>query len=83
MPDYSAIWVAIATEQYQSLPAEAQRHIAERIRQLLSEPMRDPGGYDSATDQWIADYGNGAGLIVYAVVPDRQRIIILRLAHFM
>ena len=35
--------------------------------------------YDEATDQWTTTYGGGAGLIVYAVVHDRQRLIILRL----
>lgn len=47
--------------------------------QLLENPRQPLGGYDERTDQWITSYGSGAGLVVYAVVHEQQRVIILRL----
>jgi hypothetical protein len=43
-------------------------------------PHQQPrSAYDEATDQWTTTYGGGAGLIVYAVVHEHQRLITLRL----
>lgn len=53
--------------------------ISTRIEQLLENPRQPRDGYDERTDQWTTTYGDGAGLIVYAVVHERQRVIILRL----
>jgi mRNA-degrading endonuclease RelE of RelBE toxin-antitoxin system len=70
----------IAREQYISLPADAREQIDSRVEQLLDNPRQQPRCvYDERTDQWTTTCGDGAGLIVYAVVHDRQRVIILRL----
>jgi mRNA-degrading endonuclease RelE of RelBE toxin-antitoxin system len=80
MPRYRPVWLEIAREQYTSLPADAREQIETRVEQLLENPRQQPrSAYDERTDQWTTTYGDGAGLIVYAVVHDRQRVIILRL----
>lgn len=80
MPRYGLIWLEIAREHYASLPAPAREQIDARIEQLLEHPRQQPrSGYDEATDQWMTIYGGAAGLIVYTVVHERQRLIILRL----
>ena len=73
------MWLEIAREQYASLADETREQIDARIEQLLENPREPLGGYDERTDQWTTIYGGGAGLIVYAVVHERQRVIILRL----
>jgi hypothetical protein len=45
----------------------------------MRPPQQPASAYDERTDQWTTVYGDGAGLIVYAVVRERQRLIILRL----
>jgi mRNA-degrading endonuclease RelE of RelBE toxin-antitoxin system len=79
MARYGLIWLEIAREDYGSLPEAIRVQISTRIEQLLENPRRPADGYDEPTDQWTATYGDGAGLIVYAVVHERQRVIILRL----
>lgn len=80
MPRYGLVWVEIAREQYVALPREAREQVDARLEQLLENPRRPSGSaYDVATDQWTTTYGAGAGLIVYAVVHERQRLIVLRL----
>jgi hypothetical protein len=81
MPRYGLIWLEIAREYYAGLPATAQEQIDVRIEQLLENPpQQSRSAYDEVTDQWTTTtFGGGAGLIVYAVVHDRQRLIILRL----
>lgn len=80
MPRYGLVWVEIAREQYAALPPELREQVDARIEQLLENPRQQPASaYDKATDQWTTTYGVGEGLIVYAVVHDRQRLIILRL----
>ncbi len=80
MPRYGLIWLEIAREYYASLPATTREQIDIRIEQLLENPRQHSrSAYDEASDQWTVTYGGGAGLIVYAVVSDRQRLIILRL----
>ncbi|MBV9140785.1 MAG: hypothetical protein JO115_07695 [Pseudonocardiales bacterium] len=70
----------IAREHYASLPAPARERIDAWIEQLRENSRPQPcSGYDEATDQWTITYGGGAGLIVYAVVHEHQRLIILRL----
>ncbi|MGH3752564.1 MAG: hypothetical protein ACRDRP_07700 [Pseudonocardiaceae bacterium] len=73
------MWLEIALEQYASIPVEARKQVDARIEQLLENPRQPLDGYDELTDQWTTTYGGGAGLIVYAVVHERQRVIILRL----
>lgn len=79
MPRYGPVWLEIALEQYASIPVEARKQVDARIEQLLENPRQPLDGYDELTDQWTTTYGGGAGLIVYAVVHERQRVIILRL----
>jgi hypothetical protein len=49
------------------------------VQELLENPHQPRSAYDERTDQWTTIYGGGAGLIVYAVVRERQQVIILRL----
>ena len=79
MRRYAPVWLEIAREQYASFPAEIRKLVDARIEQLLANPRQHAAGYDERTDQWTTIYGEGAGLIVYAVVHDPQRIIVLRL----
>jgi hypothetical protein len=80
MPRYGLVWLEIAREQYTALPLESRDQVDTRIEQLLENPRQQRGSaYDHATDQWTTTYGAGAGLIVYTVVHERQRLIILRL----
>ncbi len=79
MSRYGPVWLEIALEQYSSLSTEARAQVDARIEQLLENPRQPLGGYDKLTDQWTTTYGGGAGLILYAVVHERQRVIILRL----
>jgi mRNA-degrading endonuclease RelE of RelBE toxin-antitoxin system len=76
---YGLIWLEIAYDDYASLPEATRAQISARIEQLLENPRQPRDHYDEATDQWTTTYGDGAGLIVYAVVHERQRVIILRL----
>lgn len=51
------------------------------VRVRCRNPTKDLENYNPHTDHWTVDYGVGAGLLGNAAVPDRQRIIILRLIH--
>ncbi|MDN5917233.1 MAG: hypothetical protein L0I76_19375 [Pseudonocardia sp.] len=79
MARYGLVWLEIAREDYASLPDDIRAQISTRIEQLLENPRQPRDGYDELTDQWTTTYGGGVGLIVYAVVHERQRVIILRL----
>lgn len=79
MPRYGAAWVEVAREQYAALPPEAREQVDARIEQLLENPRQPRSAYDESTDQWTTTYGEGAGLIVFAVVHKHQRLIVLRL----
>lgn len=79
MPRYGAVWVEIAREQYESLPASACAEVDVRLEQLLENPRVPLGSYDEQSDQWTTVYGDGAGLIVYAVVHTHRRVVVLRL----
>jgi hypothetical protein len=79
MARYGLIWLEIAYADYTSLPERTRNQINARIEQLLENPRQPGDSYDQLTDQWTTTYGGGAGLIVYAVVGERQRMIILRL----
>jgi plasmid stabilization system protein ParE len=69
----------IAREYLASLRVEVREQVNARIEQLLENPRQPRGGYDELTDQWTITYGGGTGLIVYAVVHEHERVIILRL----
>lgn len=74
-----SVWLEIALEQYSNLPADVQALIDARISALLDNPTPADAGYDAGSDQWTTTFGNGAGLVLYAVVPEQERVIILRL----
>ncbi len=74
-----SVWLEIALEQYSNLPADVQTRIDARIDELLDNPSPADAGYDADTDQWTTTFGSGVGLILYAVVPHQERVIILRL----
>ena len=78
MARYGLVWLEIAREYLASLPVEVREQVSARIEQLLENPRQPHDGYDELTDQWTTTYG-GAGLIVYAIVHQRERVIILRL----
>jgi hypothetical protein len=80
MPRYGPVWLEIAAEQYAQLPEAVRALVDARLEQLLENPdEQSVSAYDERTDQWTAVYGDGVGLIVYAVVRERQRLIVLRL----
>ena len=79
MARYGLIWLEIAYTDSTSLAERTRAQISARIEQLLENPRQPRDSYDQLTDQWTTTYGDGAGLIVYAVVHERQRVIILRL----
>jgi hypothetical protein len=80
MPRYGPVWLEIAAEQYAQLPEAVRALVDTRLEQLLENPNQQPvSAYDERSDQWTTVHGDGAGLIVYAVVRERQRVIILRL----
>lgn len=81
MANYTVTWADIPLEQYWALPEQARDQVNARLLELRRNPTRDPENYNPDTDHWTVDYGGGAGLLVYAAVPDRQRIIMLRLIH--
>ena len=80
MPRYGPVWLEIAREHYASLPAAAREQVDARIEELLENPLeQSSSAYDQRSDQRTTVYGDGTGLIVYAIIHERERIIILRL----
>lgn len=77
MPRYSLIWLEIAEQQYLSLPRDVQDQIDASLKQILDDP--ESGKYDKSSDQWTVTFGDGAGMIVYAVVRQNVKVIVLRL----
>ena len=78
MARYWPVWLEIATEQYNSLSPELQRQVDVKLDELLDDPEHG-GVYDKASDQWTATFGGGLGLIVYAIVAQNVKVIVLRL----
>lgn len=79
MARYGLVWLEIARNYLASLPTDQRAQVSARIEELLENPRQSRDGYDELTDQWTTTYGGGAGLIVYAIVHERERVIILRL----
>lgn len=79
MARYGPVWLEIARARYDSFPAEIRKQVDARLEQLLEEPQLSRSAYDEPTDQWTTTYGDGNGLLVYAVVDEHRRLIILRL----
>lgn len=72
------MWLEIARQQYDSLPDSVQRQIDMKLDLLLDDPEQY-GTYDKSSDQWTTDFGDGDGLIVYTVVHQNIKVIVLRL----
>lgn len=68
-------------EYYAAPPVETRRQVDERVAELLEDPYGPEDAYDPITDQWITTYGNGLGLIVYAIAAEQRRVLILRLVE--
>lgn len=81
MPRYTARWLQIPLEQHDGLSEQAQRRVDVRVAELLEEPEGPSQAYDPPSDQCTATVGGGAGLIVYAVVHQHRRVLILRLVR--
>lgn len=79
LADFLITWAEIPFAQYWALPETVRDQIDVRTRGLRLDPTSPPAVYSSETDLWTLDYAEGAGLIVYAAVLYRQRVIILRL----
>lgn len=77
---FRLIWLEVARDQYAALPELRQQQVGDRLEQLLERPELPLSAYDPGSDQWITTFGGGAGLIVCAIVRDRQALIVLRLA---
>lgn len=78
MARYSVVWLEIARRQYDSFSPALRDQIDTKIDLLLDDP-ESYGDYDKASDQWTTTFGAGAGLIVYAVVHQNIKVIVLRL----
>lgn len=79
MPRYAPIWVEFARQQYDDLPADMRGAVARRVAQLLEDPTgASDAVYNESWDQWSVPLEDD-GFLFYAVVPDRRRVILLRL----
>lgn len=79
MPRFRAIWPDVAREQLQALPEETRHLVLTRIDELLERRDLPASAYDRVADQWVTTYGDGAGLLLLAIVPDHEALIVLRL----
>jgi hypothetical protein len=79
MPPFRARWLEVARAQYDALPADRQQLVDARLAELLDHPEGSAEAYDQASDQWITTYGDGAGLILYAVEPTYRHVLVLRI----
>lgn len=79
MAAFTARWLEIADAYYADLPVDTRRQVDVRVAELLDDPFGPDEAYDPASDQWITSYGDGLGLIVYAVAAEQRRVLILRL----
>jgi hypothetical protein len=79
MAPFTARWLEIAREQYHALPEGTRHHIDARVAELLEQPEGPAGAYHRRRDEWTTTYGDGLGLIVYAIAAEQQRVLILRL----
>ena len=80
--DWQVVWVEISTAQHESLPPDSRRQVDDRIHQLQHDPARG-SAYDPSTGFWLTDYGDGAGLLTYLLLPAGQRIMILRIVAYL
>lgn len=79
MARYRLLWLELARDYYASMPGETRDQVDDRLEQLLENPRTPDAGYDQLTDQWTTTYGDGAGVLLYAVVHGHEAVIVLRL----
>lgn len=79
MPPFRARWLEIARAQYDALPTDRQQLVDARITELLEHPDGPAEAYDPATDQWVTTYGDGAGLLLYAIELTYRHVLVLRI----
>ena len=76
---YRLLWFELAERQYLDFPDDTRALVDERLTLLQSGPAGLPDAtYDAASDQWSARIAE-RGLMLYAVVPERATVIVLRL----
>jgi hypothetical protein len=81
MPAHRVVWLEIAERQYLDLPDLARDQVDRLPTQLEQTPTDVSGAvFDQSSDQCSAPFGD-LGLVLYAVVPDRATVIILRIIH--
>ena len=79
MARYRALWLELAHATRDSLPAPKRVALDARVEQLLENPHApDRGGYDPTSDSFATTYGGGFGLLSYALVAERETLIVLR-----
>lgn len=79
MPQFRARWLEIAHAQYDALPLDRQQLVNARIAELAEQPNGPAEAYDPATDQWVTTYGDGTGLILYAIELTHRHVLVLRI----
>jgi hypothetical protein len=76
---YRLLWLEPAERQYLDFPDDTRALVDECLTLLQPDPARWPDAiYDAASDQWSAPIAE-RGLMLYAVVPQRATVIVLRL----
>lgn len=75
---YSPVWMEIARIQYAELPSDLKQSFDAVFAAILDDP-KGGGSYDKATDQWTAVFGEGRGLLTYAVNDDFVKVLVLRI----
>ena len=79
MARYRAVWLELAKATRNSLPAPERGALDARVEQLLDNPYAtNQSGYDPASDSCATAYGDGLGLLTYALVTERETLIVLR-----
>ena len=76
---YWTRWLEIPVAYYANCSVETQQQIGNRITELRQNPYPSDADYDAAYDNWTTTFGNGSGIITYAVVEQDRCILILRL----
>jgi hypothetical protein len=75
VPLHDVVWVSHAEQQFNSLVAPVRQAVMAKIGLLQQDPTRY-GTYDKKVDNYVTDFEYG--VIVYAVVADQLKIIMLR-----
>lgn len=76
------IWLEIARNQYDNLSEPGHAALDLLLLRLAADPNSVAADYDSMSDQWIAPFADGTGLLTFATVPAKGCIIVLRILTF-